>query len=368
VAPVASRPFTDTFRSRPGRRSRWSRPRFPRRTNNGTATPVITMFEIMTPSTVPPSTVSSARPPPSAATRAAASAGTGPSNTQLETTIRRKSPVLSLPSLKQFDALRIRQFVTSTSSVLRTCPSAKLAFRQRASSRDSMSQFAMRTRRQQSGSMPSAYASRTLTPSSTTSSQRAAPPRARREEHGAAGGSVDRALDRRRVVALAVAASPELAHVERHTTGRRRRARLSVLRRKTGRRHADDAAAEESHSPDEAAPRQRTPHIRVIRVGWLPDHRLERDLGAYHRHTPRVHKRRHRCNACSQPVANATCGHLQRRPRAVAPPLLTVARHPRSRYRHGGSAGRRLPVGSTSCAWHRSGGRSPSLCCARRVR
>jgi hypothetical protein len=63
--------------------------------------------------------------------------------------------VLSVPSLKQFEVLRSRQFETSTSSVGSGVPSARLAFRQSASSSASTSQLVMRTRRQQSVSMPS---------------------------------------------------------------------------------------------------------------------------------------------------------------------------------------------------------------------
>ena len=134
----------------------------------------MTTFEIVTPSIVPPSTVRRAIPPPSAAADASRSAGAVPSNTQLDSTICRKSPVLSVPSLKQFDGLRSRQLVTTTSSVAPRTPRRRLAFRQRASSSDSMSQLAMRTRRQQSGSIPSAKAARMVTPSTSTSSQ---PPR-----------------------------------------------------------------------------------------------------------------------------------------------------------------------------------------------
>src|SRR6185436_3895392 len=64
---------------------------------------------------VPPSTIKSAIPPPSAASHASRSAGAVPSNTQSESTMRRKSPVLSVPSLKQLEELRIRQLVTTTS-------------------------------------------------------------------------------------------------------------------------------------------------------------------------------------------------------------------------------------------------------------
>ena len=173
LAPTASTPLIETFRSRPGVGPAWSRPRSPSRMKSGAGTPVITTLEIITPSTLPPSTVMMATPPPSAAAGSWRSVGE-PLNTQLESTICRKSPVLSVPSLKQFDGLRIRQFVTSTSSVTPRSPRRKLVFRQSASSSDSMSQLAMRTRRQQSGSMPSAWASRIVTPSTSTSSQ---PPR-----------------------------------------------------------------------------------------------------------------------------------------------------------------------------------------------
>jgi hypothetical protein len=95
-------------------------------------------------------------PPPSAAADASRSSGGAPSSTQFDTTICRKSPELSVPSLKQLDGLRSRQFVTTTSSVARRAPRRKLVFRQSASSSASTSQFEIRTRRQQSGSMPSA--------------------------------------------------------------------------------------------------------------------------------------------------------------------------------------------------------------------
>src|SRR5436305_13935212 len=63
---------------------------------------------------------------------------------QLLTAMFLKSPLLSVPILKLFDALVSTQFVTATSSVETRLPSARLAFMLMASSRDSKNQLVMR--------------------------------------------------------------------------------------------------------------------------------------------------------------------------------------------------------------------------------
>jgi len=75
-----------------------------------------------------------------------------------------------VPILKPFVPERVRQRTTSMSSEGRGDPKNKLALTQIASSSLSTSQSAMRTRRHESGSIPSESASRIVTPWMTTPS------------------------------------------------------------------------------------------------------------------------------------------------------------------------------------------------------
>ena len=82
-----------------------------------------------------------------------------------------KSPLDSVPSFSALRTLTRAQSVTSTFSVDPRTPRAKLALATIASSRDSMRQLAIRTFVQQSGSIPSEYPFRIVTPTISTLSQ-----------------------------------------------------------------------------------------------------------------------------------------------------------------------------------------------------
>ena len=90
---------------------------------------------------------------------------------QLRNTTSRKFPRDSVPSLSAFRTLTRAQSVTRRFSVDPRTPRARLALATIASSRDSILQLAIRTLRQQSGSIPSEYPFRIVTPTISTLSQ-----------------------------------------------------------------------------------------------------------------------------------------------------------------------------------------------------
>src|SRR5438093_2264605 len=151
IAPVAEMSLIEMSWSEPQVGTCWERPRLPSRTKMGDWMSAITMFEIAIRSMLAPSTISRETPEVGARFH---NSGRG-NMAQLLTVMFLKSPHDSVPSLKQLQAVVSTQLVTVRCSVEPRRPSAKLALGTIESSQDSTQQLAMRTKRQQSGSIPS---------------------------------------------------------------------------------------------------------------------------------------------------------------------------------------------------------------------
>ena len=167
AAPVATMLENETFFSSPAAGTFCPRPRRPRRRKMGARIPTMVMFDTTTRSMLPPSTVASETP--------ALGYGRAPSGraeiVQLRNTMFLKSPLDSVPSLRALRTWTSAQSVTIRFSVDRRAPRARLVLATMASSRDSMRHLAIRTLRQQSGSIPSEYPFRMVTPWMSTLSQ-----------------------------------------------------------------------------------------------------------------------------------------------------------------------------------------------------
>src|SRR6266478_5390958 len=168
TASVATMSLIETSRRCRGIGFVWARPRFPSRTKMGARTSRIVIFETATRSMAPPSTISSETP--DVARRPGQRLGEL-KMLQLLNTMSLKPPLLSVPSFNALHAEVSTQLVTVTCSVARKYPNEGLALGTIASSHDSMKQLAMRTWRQESGSIPSQYPLRMVTPVISTKSQ-----------------------------------------------------------------------------------------------------------------------------------------------------------------------------------------------------
>ena len=147
AAPVATMSVIVIFVSVPAAGTGWPQPRSASRTNSGARTSTILMPVTTTCSSVPPSTVCSDTP---ALGKGRKSKGGGSTSPRVPTgcssgTRFRKSPLDSVPILSPFRTLTRSQSVTTTYSVERRTPSARLLLSTIASSRDSTRQSVMRT-------------------------------------------------------------------------------------------------------------------------------------------------------------------------------------------------------------------------------
>ena len=148
AAPVATTSAIVIFVSVPAAGTGWPQPRSASRTNSGARTFTILMPVTTTCSSVPPSTFCSETP---ALGNGRMSKGGGshisarPDRVQFRNTMFRKSPLDSVPILSPLRTLTRSQSVTTTYSVERRTPSARLLLSTIASSRDSTRQSMMRT-------------------------------------------------------------------------------------------------------------------------------------------------------------------------------------------------------------------------------
>jgi len=146
-APVATRLEIVIFVSAPAAGTLWPQPRSPSRTKMGARTFIMVIPVTTTCSSLPPSTLWIETPALGNGVRSKGGCQNSarPDRVQFRNTMFRKSPLDSVPILSPLRTLTRSQSVTTTYSVGRRTPRARLLLSTMASSRDSTRQPAMRT-------------------------------------------------------------------------------------------------------------------------------------------------------------------------------------------------------------------------------